>query len=60
MSEKEKLAEIQKLKESMVSKMNQAKLKGGLANNLIRGCCTQGCCDGDPRVDEKAGDILGD
>jgi hypothetical protein len=45
MSEKQKLAEIEKLKENLVTKMNMSKLKGGLSNSLIRGCCTQGCCE---------------
>lgn len=46
MSEKQKLAEIEKLKENLITKMNMSKLKGGLSTNkLIRGCCTQGCCE---------------
>lgn len=51
MSEKQKLAEIEQLKGNLVTKMNLSKLKGGLASSvLIRGCCTQGCCEAPKRT----------
>lgn len=50
MSEKKKL-EIQKIKDRMISKMKQSQLKGGLVSQeLIAGCCTQGCCGGELQI----------